>query len=61
MNSVITSNGWRNREPDDSLLSHIESNYVYSKDITDEVIYTLHIPSFSYDLSSIPFLSLLSI
>ena len=61
IHSIITSRGWRNREPDDSILSHTQPTFPYSSDITDEVIYTLHIPSFSYDLSSIPFLSLLSI
>lgn len=50
MNSrILTSYGWRNREPDDSELVNIGSSKGKSmpNSIEEHVMYTMHLPSFS--------------
>lgn len=51
---MITSRGWRNREPDDSvLIQYLNKKHSNKKNRGNDVMYTLHIPSFSEDKNGI--------
>lgn len=51
LNSIITPRGWRNREPDDSMIhtTTFSSNSKAISKVGSDIMYTLHIPSFSSD------------
>lgn len=46
---ILTSHGWRNREPDDTQLVDTQSLVATStfSSVEEHVMYTMHLPSFS--------------